>query len=260
MIFICSMHLSINLKNNNSYQSQFLVWNIGQGQWVTYIKPSHCVHFDVGGEWLPPTKKLTSFCGGKTNIIALSHIDKDHIRFSSKVKTLFLNTCFMEQDFSVLNIGPKKQRQINKLKPHCQSNINDLNMSSKKKLKQNLLKTLNKPTSEYSPKKANSWNQVFLHNGFLFPGDSTKKSTSKWTSKNKALISSKTNWAMAIHHGSHTNISQAYWKQLNPNMSLFVSSRKNRYGHPHKKWTQSAKKHHINYLRTEDWGHIQVLL
>ncbi|MGE5086515.1 MAG: hydrolase, partial [Bacillota bacterium] len=62
-------------RENRSY---LVVWNIGQGQWVTAINDSTCFHFDTGGEFFP-WKKLKKYCGDQKNQISLSHWDNDHI-------------------------------------------------------------------------------------------------------------------------------------------------------------------------------------
>ena len=31
---------------------RLIVWNVGQGQWVTWVQDKVCLHFDAGGERL----------------------------------------------------------------------------------------------------------------------------------------------------------------------------------------------------------------
>lgn len=61
-----------------SYQEKLVVWNIGQGQWVTLIKNENCFHFDAGGEKFP-WRKIEFYCGSRNNYFFFSHWDFDHI-------------------------------------------------------------------------------------------------------------------------------------------------------------------------------------
>lgn len=61
-----------------------VIWNVGQGQWVTYVTPTYCMHIDVGGEVYP--KPVESWCKRKTNYYQISHWDKDHYSFLYKLK------------------------------------------------------------------------------------------------------------------------------------------------------------------------------
>ena len=53
-----------------------VVWNVGQGQWVTIRYHDQCHHFDVGGESRPPQKLLQKLCPkNTTQALFLSHWD-----------------------------------------------------------------------------------------------------------------------------------------------------------------------------------------
>jgi metal-dependent hydrolase (beta-lactamase superfamily II) len=73
---------------NSESRIQLIVWNVGQGQWVTIIYPTQCLHFDVGGE-TAPFRKVIKSCKEKSNKIFLSHGDWDHLNklnFFNKLK------------------------------------------------------------------------------------------------------------------------------------------------------------------------------
>lgn len=56
-----------------------VVWNVGQGQWVSYVAPHICIHIDIGGEVYP--RYVDKLCKYKPNYIEISHWDFDHYRF-----------------------------------------------------------------------------------------------------------------------------------------------------------------------------------
>ncbi|HWU42255.1 MAG TPA: hypothetical protein VN132_02415, partial [Bdellovibrio sp.] len=73
-----------------SAKKYLIVWNIGQGQWVTAVENDQCLHFDAGGEFFP-WARLRELCGKKQNRFFLSHWDWDHIgalSHSQLLKTL----------------------------------------------------------------------------------------------------------------------------------------------------------------------------
>ena len=56
----------------------WIVWNVGQGQWVSYIDIDKCYHFDAGGEFFDK-RKFQKHCKNKYNAFSFSHWDWDHI-------------------------------------------------------------------------------------------------------------------------------------------------------------------------------------
>src|SRR5882757_9913829 len=75
--------------------NQLIVWNIGQGQWVTYSTQTDCDHFDIGGEFWNP-QKIRHFCYNKQNRIYISHEDKDHTSFALKSQSILPKVCLAE--------------------------------------------------------------------------------------------------------------------------------------------------------------------
>ena len=79
-LFILVILLPVTIPGDVS--RQLIVWNVGQGQWVTLIDRSECWHFDTGGE-IAPWDGLIELCATRLNRIFLSHWDKDHISFAN---------------------------------------------------------------------------------------------------------------------------------------------------------------------------------
>ncbi len=69
---------------NPNFLPFLVVWNVGQGQWTTYVTPQYCMHIDAGGEIYP--KPVEKWCKQKVNYVQISHWDKDHYNFLYKLK------------------------------------------------------------------------------------------------------------------------------------------------------------------------------
>lgn len=86
----------------SEWKHQFIVWNVGQGQWVTIINGHQCLHFDTGGEFFP-LKQIDQKCSGLQNYIFLSHGDWDHInglKYFKRKKGLFCLNNLPEETLS----------------------------------------------------------------------------------------------------------------------------------------------------------------
>ncbi len=70
---------SASRTGNMSKRHYFIIWNVGQGQWVTQVSAQSCLHFDMGGGEFFPWTKIHQQCASKNNLIFLSHADDDHI-------------------------------------------------------------------------------------------------------------------------------------------------------------------------------------
>src|SRR4051812_4322121 len=68
-----------------------IVWNVGQGQFVTLNLLEACLHFDMGGEEFP--RAVASVCRHKKNYFYLSHWDWDHIGFVQRAQRLLPDSC-----------------------------------------------------------------------------------------------------------------------------------------------------------------------
>lgn len=211
-----------------------VIWNVGQGQWITIAEQGTCFHFDMGGEFFP-WEKVKKLCGARVNEVILSHWDWDHI-------------------------GALAQRKIAKALPDICIRLAPLGLSSPRKM--HMLKTFRpcegpRPLiSSWTPplsKNSNDSSRVYLFKNILMPGDSTKKLEALW---------SKTPWISSAqvlilgHHGSNTSTSEGLLKRLDGLKISISSARWRRYSHPHPQTMARLKKFHTPLLRTEDWGHI----
>ncbi|MEK2645949.1 ComEC/Rec2 family competence protein [Bdellovibrio sp. BCCA] len=227
--------LSASLLTDLSAQSYVVVWNVGQGQWVTAVSPSNCIHFDMGGEFFPWGKILNS-CATKKNFVFLSHWDWDHIGALSKnpVRSQLKDLCIF-----LPPLGSSSTRKMELLKNFrsCEAaSASDMDIWTPLK---------NKNSNEQS--------RVVLYRNILLPGDSPSSQEKiwrhlSWVHRSRVLILG--------HHGSATSTSAELLQSL-PSLKLSISSaRWARYKHPHSTTEYRLIKRHIPLLRTEDWGNI----
>ena len=220
-------------------ETHFIIWNVGQGQWVTAVEFDRCLHFDFGGEFfqLKEIKNvLLQNCKNKRNELYLSHPDYDHYSFMPFILKNSLHTCWAGQslpqlkriDVGLIDFCPRKNNK----------NLNP------EMIYQNI-----------SAKNKNESSAIYIYKGFLFPGDSTAKQEVTWA-KNRTLNTIK--YLNVGHHGSKTSSSLELLKNLPHLQFAFVQARQKKYGHPHKKVTNRFKNYEIALFRTEDWGHITI--
>lgn len=232
VFFKCSLALS------PVYLNYFVVWNIGQGQWLTHITTDRCLHFDVGGEFKTFNRirsYFIQFCSQKSNEIYLTHWDYDHIlnlpqlvRHSSKV-------CWQVKPL----IGLQKKMS---------QKILDLNISSCK----------NKPEANeiWHPKEFKNTNDasiVFSHKNVLISGDSPQSQEKIWSSQ---MNLQNIRVLLLGHHGSKTSTSRELLSALPSLKMTIASARYQKYKHPHFKNVELLKKKNIPLLKTEDWGNL----
>ncbi len=213
------------------------IWNVGQGLWVTEITSKSCIHYDIGGERLPKSDLLNS-CQKKKNILALSHLDQDHIGFLSR----YLNRA---RDFCILHWPDDSRIEKFKLRYPQLKECGFSSISASIRLRD---------TPPH--KNSNATSDVYFSKNFnmLFPGDlpksEEKKLYNRWLKKTKVLILG--------HHGSSTSTSRHLLKRM-PNLKMAVASaRSAKHGHPHKKTKALLRALRIPLLRTEDWGNIHI--
>lgn len=242
LVLFALILLNCSITKNKEIQNIWIIWNVGQGQWITHVTADYCLHFDVGGEFSAfknIRKKLLETCSQKKNQILLSHWDLDHFLHIPILRKTFKNVCWQVQP--ALNFKNNFYiRQVLSLKiPRCDS----------------------APLiHQWVPKSAKNTNDssiVQFSEGFLIPGDSTKTAETIWS--NSFKIISETKVLILGHHGSRTSTSYTLLKKL-PHLKLAVaSSRFTKYGHPHKLVVQSLRKNKTPVLKTEDWGSIWFL-
>lgn len=235
--FILLITLSPSLITQLKPHSYWVIWNVGQGQWVSNISLTECHHFDMGGEFFP-WKKIHKACAGKRNIVSLSHWDWDHICALSKIKSInqLGSVCIAHRPLGAPPSRRKKQLLANiQTCPQVDNKISSWT-----------------PTANSS---SNAKSQVFFFRKVLIPGDSPSSEERKWLSQSwlndsKVLILG--------HHGSATSTSKELLQRL-PHLKMSISSaRWARYKHPHSKTEVRLGQFHIPLLRTEDWGNIWI--
>ncbi len=224
-------------------QSQLIVWNVGQGQWITEVHADHCVHYDLGGEF-DVTMQALKLCRGKKNILHLSHWDWDHISFAAGFARQAFDAC----------LSARPAGLATRLKLRLISEIRLCNSAEKLSEKIPDYQTLF--TGE-GQTQANDASSVVYSRAFrtLIPGDSTRAMEKRWLWE----TSGQTEGLILGHHGSRTSSSPALLEHL-PHLKWAVASaRKARYGHPHLIVRETLREMHIPLLRTEDWGNLHFL-
>lgn len=224
--------------------NQWVIWNIGQGQWVTHVLTDECIHYDVGGElgsFNSIKKSVTQVCGLKKNFILLSHWDFDHyLNLSSLAKTV-LDLCWLDQP--ILSKMNKSVKQIL-----------SLNIRTCNQLPGSVLIHRWAPSQA---KSSNDFSSVHLDSGFLMSGDSPIQKEKQWAAELAPIKSTRV--LILGHHGSRTSTGSDLLRNL-PNLKMAIASaRFKKYGHPHKETLRRLQQNKTPVLRTEDWGSIWFL-
>ena len=234
----------LSIANSPSLINHWIIWNIGQGQWITHVLNDHCLHYDAGGEFNSFKKiknKILNQCKNKQNRLSLSHWDFDHYMNIQSLYKNFKSVCW--DDKPTLS---KHNKSI--------QTVLDLNISNCAQLDIKIQIERYKPTDGRS---SNDSSSVVFDSGVLITGDSTTAQEKIWVSKIKSI--EKTKVLILGHHGSRTSTSDYLLKHL-PNLQTAVASaRFKKYRHPHKETLQRLIKNKTPVLKTEDWGSILIL-
>jgi competence protein ComEC len=229
----------------NAVADEFIVWNVGQGQWTTDVYSEVCIHYDLGGE-KNLSAKVLKYCQSKRNILLLSHWDWDHIAWAPSFAAKLNQVCL-----SKLPDGQAKTWKIKFLSqvPLCQKE--DLSLLRK------YSHLIYSPAGHGKNLSSNDLSQVsesiWAH--VLIPGDSTISQERFW----RDLASKNTVGLVLGHHGSRTSTSIGLLKCL-PHLKWAVASaRQQRYGHPHRQIIHLLQQQKIPLLKTEDWGSLHFL-
>lgn len=212
-----------------------VIWNIGQGQWVTAINDTSCFHFDMGGEFFP-WKRLRTVCGQKENQISISHWDSDHLNAANKWPSAW-KACMVLRP-----LGTASAR-----KEHLLARFTDCSADAAMKAQ------INNWHPSIPSKDTNGNSHVVLFENTLLPGDSTQKQEHLW--KNEKWIQNSEILVLG-HHGSKTSTSRELLTNLPKLRMTIASARWARYRHPHPATVSLLKRLHLPLLRTEDWGNI----
>ena len=212
---------------SNEVPYNFIIWNVGQGLWITWMKDNQCFHFDMGGE-ISPLKQVQRICSQKKNHVYFSHMDYDHTNFLKKFMRFTPRLC-------IYYPKPLKKAWMKRVKTCPSINENIVQISSGQK-----------------GNDSNAGSQVYLIAGqVLITGDAPISEELKWYKKlpqNLKLL-------VLGHHGSQTSTSVKLLDWTHPQMAV-ASARKARYGHPHPKVMNKLQKRRIPLLKTETLGHL----
>ncbi len=254
-------------------QEQLVVWNVGQGQWVTWIMQTQCEHFDMGGEradW----KLIRRLCGSRRNKVHFSHWDLDHINFVTRARGVLPNICI-----ATYPVGPPpkpyKLKMMQSLRACSDEKRKDRADASDHSAEAKLVPQLTQQAfgigrDRWTRLRAyrrrararpdtNVKSQIYaIKDVALIPGDSTKKQEQVW-SENLAG-SGRMKWLILGHHGSQTSTSLPLLQNLRHLKLAIASCRRKRYGHPHASVVKRLHMRGVSVITTEDWGAIRLAL
>ena len=236
-IFLLVNLSPVILSNGIIQKNFFVVWNVGQGQWATFIQSEKCLHFDTGGEKMP-AKKIKLACGSKRNKLFLSHWDWDHISFAGRLRNILPRNCM-----ALPPVGKSSVRKQNLI-----AGMRDCGESESQ------VRPLFR--ADIHEKGSNDSSHVLmLEKQILIPGDSPSSKERIWE-ENVEIKSAR--WLLLGHHGSRGSTSEELLNRL-PSLKLAIASaRIKKYGHPHIEVVERLRRHSVPILRTEDWGNIWI--
>lgn len=215
---------------------ELIVWNVGQGQWVTLADDHACWHFDAGGEFAP-WRQITARCRSLVNGAVFSHWDLDHVGFAGLVSGRLPGTCLSKGPPGTTS--PRKRNLLSKLSPCAES----------------------PPSTSWldaSAKGPNAMSRVSLMSNVLIPGDAPRATERRFLGVLKGLSDAR--WLILGHHGSRTSTSDELLRATPHLRGAIASARRARYGHPHAQTLRRLTEAHVPVLVTEDWGTVHVAL
>lgn len=255
LILIASLVLSSGRANG----AELVVWNVGQGQWATWIDERACLHFDTGGEFAP-LERIRAACGERLNFAVYSHWDWDHVGLIRRAARELPHFCILKKP-----AGPAKQRALALFK-----GITACDESRSARSRAVVPIGLNEVSATASSlphrsgrsrsgRGSNSESRVFeVATRALIPGDSPSGQEKLWL--HRLVARERIRWLLLGHHGSRTSTSSLLLSQLPGLKQAIASARRERYGHPHAQVLKRLRKKGIAALRTEEWGSIHFEL
>lgn len=229
----------IKSANTPEYLNIWVVWNVGQGQWVSHILSDECFHYDMGGEFgsfKNIKKKLLHLCGTKINKLNLSHWDYDHFANIPSLSQTLPKICWQNKP------------EFGKTKKAVQKILN-LNIPDCHQLDANL-----KIWKPLTAQNTNESSMIFYTDRVLITGDSPIKNEKIWAYELSPILSTRV--LILGHHGSRTSTGDILLSKLNNLNYSIASARYLKYKHPHQDTLSRLSKYQIPVLKTEDWGNI----
>ncbi len=221
---------------SSDHFTEMIVWNVGQGQWITQSSLSECLHFDIGGE-TSPLEAVDRICHTLFNAVYFTHSDLDHIRFVKIAAHRLPFFCIAQRPMDVLT-SPLKISLFSQLK-NCEVRREDV-------------QTILSPEFMFHKNAS----QVFLvAQRWLIPGDSPQAEERLWI--DKILSKSAIRFLILGHHGSRTSTGSNLLRALSSLEVTVASARRAKYGHPHPQTLKRLASHGLLPLTTEDFGHLR---
>jgi len=247
MIWLITLWLFFSptvIHHQKFHPDSLIVWNVGQGQWVTKTTLSSCYHFDAGGERFP-MEKIKELCRDKDNELFISHWDLDHI-VGLKFLKFWPQICRRNDP---IGEASKDKRKLLEHFKFCKKPLGAETEIQKIYPLEN-----DHPSEKVS---SNELSAVYIVDHWLLSGDSTEKEEKIW---NRRWGKKKIKGFVLGHHGSKTSNSEELIQALPGLRYSVASARWRRYKHPHPKIIKMLSKYRKRILRTEDWGnlHFQI--
>ena len=222
----------------------WIVWNTGQGQWVTHVTNDICRHYDVGGEvgrFQAVRSRLIHFCQARDNQIVLSHWDFDHYVHIPALAKVMPRVCWLSQPDAETNKSTAQAIINLRIRP-CNENLFLVTRGGAQKWRPLKSKTTNESSG------------VFVEQNILLPGDSPITQEKKWIHEIGNLDQVRV--LILGHHGSRTSTGVDLLQHLKKLKMTVASARFAKYHHPHPSTLQRIRNRGVPVLKTEDWGNI----
>jgi competence protein ComEC len=168
----------------------------------------------------------------------VSHPDFDHYSFIESIKRHLKQVCLDGPSWNMIN-----KKAIGAANIHACPKALALNYQ------------FYLPRAQQS-KDDNLNSQIAFSKTWLIPGDAPQSSEKKWLAL-RPPISSISKLILG-HHGSKTSTSNSLLNELDNLRQCVASSRKKKYGHPHRD-VRLRIQTHCSLILTEDWNHLHFL-
>lgn len=252
LLIVCLLGVALPVNRHPLPPHKFVLWDVGQGQWGTWVQGRTCYHFDMGGEKMnwPALKKL---CAHKNNQAFFTHADADHINLHFKAKKHLPRLCVqqppLDKPYKIklpicVQAWPQKVQAYRPEGQVCRS-----------RRRPSLdFKAAELESAQGPCLKSNALSVVFVVDGqVLVPGDSTKSMEKRWAPR---LNLSTVHTLVLGHHGSHSSTGPDLLQALPHLKQAVVSARRQKYGHPHPVVTGRLWQRGVPLLSTHEWGSV----
>ena len=219
----------------------FVVWNVGQGLWTTLVESPSCEHVDSGGETFP--SGIDGYCRQEKNALSFTHWDWDHVGFAGKIRN-WPHICVQNEPGGSTDSQRKKSllQKIERCQGSPFQHIKELFARHPLKVR-----------------TANADSRVYIVDGqVMVTGDlpaQLEKTISFSDRRNESV-----RMLVLGHHGSRTSTSGYLLDRLIHLHLTIASSRRGKYGHPHREVLDRLRHKGIPIISTEEWGNIAVEL